>query len=725
MKIKDQEVTLKGTAGNVKIQRMPDGFPRIESDEKIDLHYGLGYIHGHDRQMQMWLMKIIGRGRASELLKADDELIELDKFMRWINLGGDTADEARQLSDEAGQICRAYCRGVNDAVAGSNLPLEFRLAGYKPDSWTPEDNILIMKMIGFVGLSQSQGDTEKFILQIIRNDVDPLKIKELFPYIKEDIPDDLIEIIKQVKIVRPIMPETIKWLGRLAGFSASNNWAIGPEKTASGKAMLCGDPHLAFQLPSIWYPALMISKDHYMMGATLPGVPSVILGRSPNLSWAVTYGTMDMMDYFIEEVRDQKYRRDDKWLPFQVSEQVIKPKKKAPVVVKVYENDHGFLEGEPDEDGYYLCLAWTGRLGSVAESANNLLKVPDAVNAEEALNYFARLSFAPFNWITADTAGNIGYQLSGLYPQKAENTSGLLPYLGWDESQDWKGMIDPAKYPRVLNPEQGFIITANQDLNHLGDVAPMTLPMASYRADRIQELLEMGKALSTEDMKKMHYDLYSKQAEAFMEIIKPLLPASENGDILKNWDRKYDAASFGATLFERIYRQLLIIVFGENGMGADIVAYMIDESPMFAMLHGNLDQVLLKKTSAWFADQPRDRIYRKAIDRGLSNPAVPYGQTRKVYIPNMFFGGQLPKIFGFDYGPYEHIGSRATIPQSQIFKAMGRPSSFAATYRMITDMDNEELLSNLPGGASDRRFSKYYTMGISDWVNARYNIYKP
>ena len=725
MKIKDQEVTLKGTAGNVKIQRMPDGFPRIESDEKIDLHYGLGYIHGHDRQMQMWLMKIIGRGRASELLKADDELIELDKFMRWINLGGDTADEARQLSDEAGQICRAYCRGVNDAVAGSNLPLEFRLAGYKPDSWTPEDNILIMKMIGFVGLSQSQGDTEKFILQIIRNDVDPLKIKELFPYIKEDIPDDLIEIIKQVKIVRPIMPETIKWLGRLAGFSASNNWAIGPEKTASGKAMLCGDPHLAFQLPSIWYPALMISKDHYMMGATLPGVPSVILGRSPNLSWAVTYGTMDMMDYFIEEVRDQKYRRDDKWLPFQVSEQVIKPKKKAPVVVKVYENDHGFLEGEPDEDGYYLCLAWTGRLGSVAESANNLLKVPDAVNAEEALNYFARLSFAPFNWITADTAGNIGCQLSGLYPQKAENTSGLLPYLGWDESQDWKGMIDPAKYPRVLNPEQGFIITANQDLNHLGDVAPMTLPMASYRADRIQELLEMGKALSTEDMKKMHYDLYSKQAEAFMEIIKPLLPASENGDILKNWDRKYDAASFGATLFERIYRQLLIIVFGENGMGADIVAYMIDESPMFAMLHGNLDQVLLKKTSAWFADQPRDRIYRKAIDCGLSNPAVPYGQTRKVYISNMFFGGQLPKIFGFDYGPYEHIGSRATIPQSQIFKAMGRPSSFAATYRMITDMDNEELLSNLPGGASDRRFSKYYTMGISDWVNARYNIYKP
>ena len=115
MKIKDQEVTLKGTTGNVKIQRMPDGFPRIESDEQIDLHYGLGYIHGHDRQMHMWLLKIIGRGRASELLKADEELIELDKFMRWINLSGNIADDVLQLSEETNEILKAYCRGVNDA----------------------------------------------------------------------------------------------------------------------------------------------------------------------------------------------------------------------------------------------------------------------------------------------------------------------------------------------------------------------------------------------------------------------------------------------------------------------------------------------------------------------------------------------------------------------------------------------------------------------------------
>ena len=725
MKLKDQPVTLQGTAGNVNIQRMADGFPRIEADEPIDLHYGLGYVHGHDRQMQMWLLKIIGQGRASECLKADEEMIELDKFMRWINLGGNGNTEVEQLSDETGRIFQAYCRGVNDAVAGSRLPLEFKLVGYRPDSWKPEDAILIMKMIGFIGLSQSQGDIEKFIMQMIKNGVEPAKIKELFPYIHEEISDDLINIIKQVKFTGPIIPASIKWLGRLAGFSASNNWAISPGKTASGKAMLCGDPHLALQLPSIWYPAFTISRGRYMTGATLPGVPSVMLGRTPDLAWAVTYGTMDMIDYFIEEVRDQKYRRGDQWHPFTVRETVITPKKGAPLVMKVYENDHGTLEGEPDEDGYYLCHAWSSCKTTAAESANHLLRLFETQNVEQALDIFANLAFAPFNWIAADTGGNIGYQLSGLYPRKAENTSGLLPYLGWDASQDWQGMIDPARYPRVLNPEEGYVVTANQDLNHLGEVAPMTLPMSDYRADRIADLLDRGEALTAEDMQQMHYDLYSRQAEAFMAIITPLLPATENGAILKNWNLRYDAASLGATLFERVYRELLLLVFGENGLGVDVVKYMLDESAMFAMIHGNFDRVLLREASSWFAGQPREQIYRRAIERGLAQPAVPYGQTRKIYVPNIFFGGQLPKIFGFDFGPYEHIGSRATIAQSQIYKAMGRQSTFAATYRMIVDMDNDELLNNLPGGPSDRRFSKYYRTGMTAWMDGRYHVYKP
>ena len=231
MKIKDTEITLKGIDGKVSIKRMQGGFPRIEAEAEIDLHYGLGYSHAHDRQTQMWLMKTIGHGKGSELLSADEALIEIDKFMRWINLSADAAEEVHKLSDEAGEILRAYCRGVNDALADTGLPFEFKLMGYKPDPWTPADILLMAKLIGYIGLTQSQGDAEKFILELIRNDVAPLKIKELFPCIKEDIPADFIDIIKKVKLIRPIVSESLKWMQRLPRAAASRPKALPPART--------------------------------------------------------------------------------------------------------------------------------------------------------------------------------------------------------------------------------------------------------------------------------------------------------------------------------------------------------------------------------------------------------------------------------------------------------------------------------------------------------------
>jgi penicillin amidase len=725
MKIKDQAVVLDGTEGRVKIKRLAGGFPRIEADREIDLHYGLGYMHGHDRQMQMWLLKSVGRGRGSELLQASDDLIALDKFMRWIQLYRDEAQEVQKLSPEVLEVFKAYCRGVNAAVRDTGTPFEFRLVRFTPDHWSSEDILLTINMIGFIGLAQSQGDMEKFILQMIRNGISPQKLKEMFPYLEDDITEEKIELLRKVKLTRPQVPASIQWLGKLAQFSASNNWALRPERTESGSAILCGDPHLALQLPAIWYSALLVSGDHYMMGATLPGIPSVVLGRAPKLSWAVTYGPMDMADYFIEEVSNGKYRRSEERLPFKIREEVVRPKGKDPITMRIYENELGMLEEEPTGDGYYLNFAWAGRKSRAAETVNHLLKIPHAASVEEALELFAGLTFAPFNWICADADGNIGYQLGGLYPRKPAGTSGLLPYPAWDEGMHWQEMIDPHEYPRVMNPPEGYIATANQDLNHLGRAKPLKLPMSSYRADRIASLIESGGKLTVPDMKKMHYDLYSLQAEKFMEIIKPLLPDTENGRILKKWDCCYDGGSLGATLFERIYHELLLQVFGENGMGREVVDHTITETSMFAMLHGNFDRVLLMVKSAWFGEKSREDIYRAAIDKALASRPEPYGHTRKIYIQNLFFAGKLPKFFGVDYGPYEHIGSRATIPQSQMFKAMGHAASFAPTFRMITDMSTHEIHTNVAGGASDRRFSKYYTRGLREWAGGTYEVFKP
>lgn len=725
MKLTTETTTVTGKTGPVKIRRLEGGFPRVDVESTPDLFFGLGYAHGHDRQMHMWLLKVLLQGRASECFAADAQLIELDKFMRWIDLPRDSASELEKLDPDELGLLQAYCDGVNRAAADAGRPFEFRMFGYRPDPWTPADCLTMVKAAGFVGLAQSQADMEKFILQIIQNGVDPARVKALFPYIEEEIGASLIETIKQVRLVRPPVSGSLAWLSRMSGFTGSNNWVLGPAKTASGKPILCGDPHLSLQLPSIWYNVMLVHGDYFLMGGSMPGIPAVAVGRTPELAWAVTYAPADVSDNFIEEVRGGRYRHGAEWRDFKVREEVLRPKKNAPQTLRFYENERGLLEGEPEEDGYYLTFAWTALNGATARTLQSFLRLAEVNSAEEALDCFAALPFAPFNWVVADAAGDIGYQMSGLIARKADGASGLLPLIGWEPEQNWQGMIDPSRYPRALNPPEGFIVTANQDLNHFGDIKPITLPMSAYRADRITALLSAGSGFTVADMQKMHYDLYSTQAEAFMQIIRPLLPDTPNGRLLAEWDLCCGSDSKGAGLFERVYLELLKIVFGEMGFGVEVMLDVIFEGSMFAMLHGNFDRVLLEEQSVWFGDLPREEIYARAVARGLEGPAEPYGGTRRLIVKNIFFAGKLPAFLGFDYGPIEASGSRATIPQFQFFKTMGREGTFAPTLRMITDLAAREMHTNLAGGASDRRFSKYYTLGMSAWLKGRYEVFRP
>jgi penicillin amidase len=725
MKITDTETILSGTKGKVTIKRIAGGVPHITADHEVDLYWGLGYMHGTDRQLAMWLVKLIGQGRASEQLKADEELIAADRYMRWISLGGDAKQEIKKLGKDTRVIIDAYCAGVNRGAADAGVPFEFKLVGYKPDAWTPEDTVLMARIIGFIGLTQSQGDMEKFIIQMIGRGVPIEKLMELLPPMERP-KKELVEIIKRVNLINPMVPESVKWLAGHMRFSASNNWAVSGAKSKSGKAIVCGDPHLEVnRLPAVWYEAVMVSGDLFMAGATFPGIPALVIGRSNNLAWSATYGFMDTIDYFIEDVKDKKCLRGKKRVPFSVREEVIRPKKKPPITLRFYESENGVLEGEPETDGYWLSFAWSSRRGCVATSMDNILKVPRAKNAKEAMGYFGGLPFAAFNWVMADTKGNIAYQMCGAFPKKAPGTSGLLPYLGWEKSQQWKGIVPPTSHPRAYNPKEGYLSTANEDFSSISKVVVQNLPMGSYRGDRIRYLLKKATSLDVEAMKKIQHDLYSLQAELFMKIIGSLLPNTKNGRILKEWDLCYDTESLGATLFERIYEELLRLVFGELEMGAGVIDHAIAETGLLNDFYANFDRILLSKKSRWFGDKTRDEIYRTAIERALKKPAVPYGKTHRVLMANLFFGGKLPRVLGFDFGPIELPGNRATIVQGQIFKVAGRVTSFAPSYRMIADLSETAIHTNIAGGPSDRRYSPYYTSDIRSWRNWTYKVLKP
>lgn len=712
--------SFNGQHGKVIIERQHDGFPLIRASAKVDAIYGLGFIHAVDRQMQMWMLKTICMGRASEWLAAEPDLIALDRLVRWLDFYGDTGKEYEKLTAKTRSLLEAYCRGVQAGVRHAGIPFELRLVRHPRPPWELRDILALVKMIGFLGLTQTQADSEKFIIHLLREGISIDLVRELFPALKDKITPEYIQVLRSLRSFEP--PGGLPGPGSLFASSASNNWAVSPSRTENGHAIICGDPHLSLSLPSVWYPVNLQFDDGYFIGATMAGAPLPVFGRTEHVSWTVTYGAADTVDYSIEEIRQGRYRRSNRWLPLKTREELLKPKGKAAEKLRFYETDAGLIEGNVNEDGYYLCFAWTGRRDVSAESVESFMKLYSVKDVKTAQKTFAAMPFAAFHWVCADREGNIGYQMSGLVPRRQRGVSGLLPFIMWNKKRPWTGMVPSEQMPQSYNPPEGYIVTANNDLSHLAKADVFNLPMAPYRADRITRALKQSRRWTVDEMKMLQYDRLSLQAERFMHILRPLLPDTQKGRILAEWNLQYTADSTGATLFEAVYRELLFEVFG-SVIGRKQMQVIIEESSLFAMLHGFFDNVLLRRRSRWFGNRPREEIFRIAIERALNMPVARYGQRYSFYIENVFFGGKLPRFLGFDAGPLPFPGSRATIPQAQVFRLMGRQASFAPSMRFIADMGSDEAWINNPGGPSDRRFSDLYTKGLEDWLTGKYCCY--
>ncbi|GAH88084.1 unnamed protein product, partial [marine sediment metagenome] len=177
--------------------------------------------------------------------------------------------------------------------------------------------------------------------------------------------------------------------------------------------------------------------------------------------------------------------------------------------------------------------------------------------------------------------------------------------------------------------------------------------------------------------------------------------------------------------FERFYTALLRKVFGEGGMGEAVVDFLGDEAAIFVDSYDNFDRVLLSPASAWFSGMSREEVFRQVARESLSVPVRAWGSTRKLVLSHILFGGKLPRFLGFDRGPITLIGGRATIHQGQIYRNAGRLTSFAPSQRLVTDMAEERMHTNLAGGPSDRRFSRWYCSDLKNWRAGRYKALEP
>jgi len=708
-------VKIKGNVPDgVNLTRDEHGIPHIQAGDLAGAYWGMGYAHARDRAMQMGLMRLLGQGRVAECLDASDESVEIDRFFRRMNWSENTAAQVDALTPETSALVNAYCTGVN-ARFSETRPWEFRALGYRAEPWSVEDVLLMARMTGYLTLATSQAEIERLFVEMVQAGVDDERLGVLFPDCVSRLDRDLLG---KVKLGERIVPDSVKWTVGGPRMMASNNWAVSAQHSATGHALLANDPHLEVnRLPGVWVEQVFELPDDTVFTANMPGLAGPLVGRKDDLSWGATYAFMDAVDSWVEDCRDGGFRREDRFEPFTERREQILVKKGDPIEAVFYENQHGVLDGDPFDDGFYLATRWAPA-DSGAATLNAVTDIWTAQTVEDAQDVFGRLETA-WNWVFADSSGRIGYQMSGQLPIRDEEATGFVPMPGWDPRWDWHGFVAPEDLPGVLDPAEGFIVTANNDLNHLGVANPINMPMGDYRARRIADHLS-GEPVDLDLFRRIHQDTYSLQAEEMMAILAPLLPGSRIGHRLGAWDFRYETDSLGAVLFESFYRELLVEMFAPGGVGQPVVDHLVDATGVFIDFYRNFDRILLSPDSPWLGERDLDSVYRAAFDRVDPSEDRRWGDVNRVTLTHILLGGKLPGWAGFDVGPIEIKGGRATPHQGQIYESAGRTTSFAPSLRMMVDMGRPGTQTALAGGPSDRRFSKWYTSELERWQRGEY-----
>jgi len=731
LRITSKTRTLKIGATTVGVRRNVSGVIELRADHAVGIAMGTGYVHAHDRLVQMALFRLVGQGRLSECLKSGESQLRLDVFARTMGFAHDAAQEVERCTSIALATAEAYARGVNHFLQQDRLPIELQLVGYRPEPWTVADTLTVLKVSSYV-MANAQRELEKFLIESLQQGVSLVKLRQLFSPHLDGFSEESVENLRRVRIWEPRTSSSARSVLAKNPFVASNNWAIAAHRSATGYPLECHDPHLPCNhLPQPWYELVTSIGGCYGIGVSIPGVPGIVMGRNNDVSFGFTYGYMDMIDYFLEHVRGENCLRGDAWQLFRVRPETIRRRRAPSMELLVRETDCGMLECDPLQptmaEGIHLCCAWSGKKVGAAEWLDAIVRVADARTVPAAQQILRRAPISA-NWVLADRSGNIGYQQSGLLPRRAH--SGLYPLPAWEEQNTWNGFVDDDQLANALNPSCGFVVTANDP--HQAQDAPLSINvcMGSDRAARITEMLAAKPLFTTADMLAMQQDVKSKQAERYLNVLRPLLPAdSPSGRILRDWDLCYDRDSRGATVFECVYARLLAEVFATSLLGDKWWSYFVHETSLFANYFHYFDNWILKDGEwgddrAWFGSDGREGLVRDVLRRVLkecdSSEILPWGVQRRVTFDNLFLGSRLSRFFGVSHGPIEIEGGRCTIAQSTATQGAGEPLTVAASYRNVTDLGQDSAQTSLAGGASGRPCSRWYRSELEKWFRGEY-----
>jgi penicillin amidase len=628
------EIALAGLDQPVEVLRDAHGIPHIFARSERDAQFALGFVHAQDRLWQMEINRRLASGRMAEALGRAG--LDTDRFLRTLGIRRVAEANLRHLDADARALLEAYAAGVNAFLdTRPVLPIEFWILRVTPERWSAVDSAAWAKMMAWdLG---GNWRSELLRLQLSRR-LPTSSIQEFWPPYPGDEPvvlPDLRELYGELEREPPQISAADPFPG------ASNSWALAGARTTSGKPLLANDPHLGLTAPGIWYFAHLHAPGLNAIGATLPGVPGIVLGRNERIAWAATNTGPDVQDLFLEKVdASGRYLTPRGPMSFITLRETVKVKGADDEPLNIRISRHGPVISDVSANaldatprGHALAFAWTA-LAEDDLSLQALFRLPRARSWDDFVGALRDFHVPQQNLSYADVDGNIGFIAPGRIPvRKPENRlKGLAPAPGWDERYDWAGFIPFAELPRSFNPPGGQIVTANQKIvapDYRHHITAEWFP--PYRAQRIEELLAARAQHDRASFARMQADVLSLPArELLPRMIAIQGTSAESSEALKwlsAWDGEMAAGRTEPLLFVAWWRELSRALYADE-LGPAFRGAWSERAPFLANVLADkggqsrwCDDVRTKRTESC------DDILNASLDRAIAELRRRYGDN--------------------------------------------------------------------------------------------------
>ena len=763
---------------SVHIYRNKFSIPHIVSHNEQDAFIAMGYVHAQDRLWQMDIARRAGRGRLAEIF--GEQALQSDRFMRVMNLVDIAGNLLKNSSKTTKQILESYSKGVNLFLEMNpdKVPFEFGALSYTPESWTPEDCLIIMRLMA-IEMNMSMW-TDLAFGEI----ADKFGIQSALAMIPKNTPGTVYQYggtsqeftseestIAQGNLegLSTIHTSMILSAREYLGFSGdgigSNAWVMRTSpKEKKTSVILANDPHLKLSLPARWYQAHITSPGFNAIGATIPGLPLIVSGRNDLSSWGISNMMNDDFDYFIEKV-DKKnsnyyFNESGERVKFKYKRDTIIIKNGEPLIYDIrYTVRSAVISDAPPTgllkdinnknsvfDRYCLTYSWTGM--QMSDEILGMYKVMKSSSWSDCKKGFDVWCAPALNFVYGNANGTIASASIGMIAKRGEKNNPNLPSPGWKKGYSWNGVYTSSILPSqsFLGNEYSkrFIITANNPLISNPNVYHSVLWEPSSRADRLQQTLKEFDEYDVRDAQYLQMDVYSAYARQVMDSILPVLikkkkymPVNAKKAIekMKNWKCYITNQDIEPTIFSLFLDEYYRSVF-EDQLTAPILRLynIVSNVPTRIILHTLYDSE--EKWDSWFDDvrtkqikEDRSEIvfrsFLRAIkkgDRYFGNADIrtwKYGKLHSILLEHLFSSSTLLSPI-VTHGPFPHGGNNTTLNNGSWSFNDPFKQTLGASVRVISDMRDSMLYCVLPGGVSGEPLSSHYSDQVQLWLNGGY-----